>query len=152
MWKGIKQPKFTSDISSTAMVKSDFTAMPFMPKSLDAIIFDPPHLEDGGKNGIMTKRYSSANMRELFNPFLQQARICLRPGGIILAKISDGVHSNKYQWYHADYLAANQHNGFEAIDCAIRVSTHSINDPKWKRVLHMRRSHVYWIVSKCLDQ
>lgn len=161
MWRGFKaDPALGHQVCADLAdiegldVRADFTALPFIPLSFDVIVFDPPHIADGGANGMMTRRYGTAGagraMRDWFGPFLTEACRVLQPGGVVLAKIADGIHGGTYQWEHVAFLEAVRDVGMEAVDCVIRVRTNTVNDPKWRRVLHMRRAHVYWIAARKL--
>lgn len=136
---------------------ADFGALPFDEATWDVVVFDPPHQTDGGKNalgGQWARDYGTdaadmrgPNIEPIFAPFLLEARRVLAPGGIVLAKIADQVHSSAYQAQHVAFINAARGFGLELIDIAIKVSANrgSLVDPKWKQVCHLRQIHTFWI-------
>ena len=88
------------------------------------------------------------HVNDLFTPFLLEAQRVLRPRGIVVAKIADLVHNHLYQWQHVEFINAATALGMNPCDVAIKVDPASGNlaSSKWKRVLHLRRAHLYWIV------
>lgn len=163
MWKGLKYDLTTMDIDpqhGTDYV-ADFRSMPFPDDSFDVVAFDPPHLPNAYATNDRTTGHADSygvrvqddarsgdNVSPLFVDFLIEARRVLAPGGIVIAKIADLVHNHLYQWQHVDFINAARSLGMNPCDVAIKVDPTSGNlaSSKWKRVLHLRRAHLYWIV------
>lgn len=174
MWKGLVSNNkslwemqynvIRSDIDSglnTIDVCSDFSCMPFVNKSIDVIVFDPPHLPTNAasKNSskIWEQRYgitgtgegrTGDNISGMFNSFLVEAKRVLKKNGIILAKIADIVHNHRYQWHHVDFINESQGVGMTACDMLIKCDPNAGNlaSSKWVNVMHLRKAHCYWIV------
>jgi hypothetical protein len=118
----------------------------------DVVVFDPPHITDAGANSALAARYGLRGIKgdsisHLFPHFLGQVGRILRPGGIVLAKIADQVHGGAHQWQMVDFVNAARAAGLTPCDLVVKA------DPSaggiaglWKRVLHTRNSHCYWIV------
>ena len=155
MWRGLKYDIVKCDLTANNKIdiQADCMAMPFLSNVFDVIVFDPPHIADGGSGGIMHKRYGSnkgLGLSILMERFLCDASRVLVPNGLVLAKIANGVHSNRFNNMSRLFLDYAELSGFEQVDESIRVSNHLINDPKWNRILHLRRAHVYWLAVKCV--
>jgi len=170
MWEGLDYKPLRMDIdpSFELDVVADFCSMPFADSSFDVICFDPPHLPthaaSKGSSGIWKKRYgitADDKLREadhvcaLFKPFLVEARRTLRPGGVVLAKLSDIVHNHKYQWQQVEFVNAVRDVGMTPCDMLIKCDplAGNLKSSKWENVMHLRKAHCYWIVcrnsSKC---
>ena len=153
MWKGLNPTTFDvirSDLYPQTLldVQADYTALPFRQHTIDAIVWDPPHIADGGKNGLMHKRYGSNtgnSLEDTMSAFLAQADWVLKPKGVILAKIANGVHGQHFINWTNKFLYNADGFGFDQVDEMIRVRKSVVIDPKWKNVYHTKRAHVYWL-------
>lgn len=142
---------------------ADFRALPFAPWSWDVIVFDPPHISEAGRTGLVGERrgdnwalhygtlsdgFGGASISWCFPLFLNEAARVLAIGGVILAKISDQVHRAAYQWQHIDFILAGREAGFTACDLIVKIakSRAGLIDPRWRNVWHVRKVHTFWIV------
>jgi SAM-dependent methyltransferase len=163
MWRGCRyQPAWKSDLEGGVVdVWADFTNLPFADRSMDCIVFDPPHLPNhaatAGSSGMWRERYGirageplrdGDNVSQLFAPFLVEAHRVLRAGGIILAKIADITHNHRYQWQHVDFVCAVRELGMTPCDCLIKADPRqgNLKSSRWRNVHHLRKAHSYWIV------
>lgn len=174
MWRGLPFTPHRFDRDPALQLEGyvdtvgDFRALPAeWSAAWDVLVFDPPHLTDTSADAVGSvaaaahatiswrDRYGlgaedlvGENVAGCFAPFLAEARRVLVPGGIVLAKIADQIHSGRYQWQHLELIQAARLLGFEPCDLVIRVSPQrgSLVDPKWRRVLHVRQVHTYWLV------
>ncbi len=160
-WKGFERGTlFGSDLISKALIPmgwwpvvvADFRSLPFRNRTFDVVVFDPPHLTDGGKGSLYSERYETGekakNISYLFPPFLREAKRVLRPNGIVLAKIADQVHGGKSQWQHVDFMRDAEEAGLTVCDMIVKVRKSAVIDPKWKNVYHARKRHAMWIVCR----
>jgi SAM-dependent methyltransferase len=165
-WAGSERTVIGLDINPGFRpdVTADNRRMPFENRSFDAVVYDPPHVPNQGRDkskdfnsrfGLVLKSaaengYSFAH---LYPPFVREAFRVLRPEGVLFCKIADYVHNHRYQWAHVEFLQAAVDAGFCACDCIIKVRKGPIVDPRWKTAYHARRQHCYWLVfrksSKC---
>src|SRR3990167_3872308 len=150
MWKGLTGKVFRTDLypQKALDTQADCAALPLLDNTFDVIVFDPPHIADGGKNGLMHKRYGSNtgnNLHLLMDSFLGSAFRVLKPKGVILAKIANGVHAQRFMNWTSEFLWLADEYGFTQVDEMIRVRKNVVIDPKWKSVYHVKQSHVYWL-------
>src|SRR5258705_11602663 len=69
-------------------VVGDFRKMEFSDKSFKLIVFDPPHLTQGGKNGWQRKKYGilSPSWKEDLKQGFEECWRCLDDNGILIFK------------------------------------------------------------------
>jgi hypothetical protein len=158
-WRGSSRPVVGMDIDirHKPRLVADNTAMPFVERCFDVVVYDPPHIPNQGKDkkkdfnkrfGLVLRspKENHYTFTHTFPPFLREAHRVLRNEGILLAKITDYVHHHRYQWAHIELINAARDVGFTACDCVIKVRKGPIVDPKWKTAHHSRRQHSYWLV------
>jgi SAM-dependent methyltransferase len=158
-WRGSRRPVVGLDIdpSHRPAVVGDNTAMPFADGCFDAVVYDPPHVPNQGKDqrkdfntrfGLVLKANARLgyNLTHLYPPFLAEAFRVLKPEGILLCKIADYVHGHRFQWAHVEVVIAAVARGFTACDSIVKVREGPIVSPRWKTAHHARRQHCYWLV------
>ena len=158
-WKGSSRPVVGMDIDPKFEpdIVADNRKMPVKSNTFDAVVYDPPHVPNQGKDrskdfntrfGLVVKSLPGRgyNLNHLYKPFCEEAYRVLRPEGILLCKIADYIHDHKYQWAHIEFMKAAVGVGFCACDCIVKVRKAPIIDPKWKKAHHARRHHCYWLV------
>jgi SAM-dependent methyltransferase len=164
MWKKSSFKPIRSDINPEFPVDlvADFMHMPFLDKTFDVVVFDPPHLPTNvGSSGIMSNIWGKTygittddkyregdNVSPMFDPFLIEAKRVLKTEGIILAKIADLINNHRYQWQHVDFINACRVNNMIPCDMMIKCdpSAGNLMSSKWKNVKHLRKAHSYWLV------
>jgi|SRR5271157_58450 len=140
-------------------VVADNTAMPFADASFDVITYDPPHTGDQGKSktefagkygiGVKSKDPITGEWGNLFftyPPFLAEAKRVLSPNGILLVKLADVTHGQKFQFATAEFYLAAKGFGFELLGNHILPRKGVITDSKWKKASHPRQNHCTWQV------
>jgi len=157
-WRGSTRPVVGMDIdpSHRPDVVGDNRDMPFEDGVFDVVVYDPPHLPNGGKGtkdfaarfgvGVKSGPESGYSLDHLYPPFAREAYRVLVDGGLLFCKIADYVHNHRYQWAHARMLEAATEAGFTACDCIIKVRKGPITSPRWRVAHHSRRRHCYWMV------
>lgn len=158
-WQASQRPVIGLDIEVKHYphIVGNNMQIPFKAASFDAVVFDPPHIPNQGKDqskdfntrfGLVLK--SSAqngyNFSHLYPPFAQEAYRVLKPEGILFCKIADYVHGHRFQWAHVDFIRAAAEVGFCPCDCIIKFRKSPIVSPRWKKAHHARRHHCYWLV------
>jgi SAM-dependent methyltransferase len=158
-WLGTKRSIIGLDINPeySPMIIGDNMQMPFRKTVFDAVVYDPPHIPNQGKDrlkdfntrfglGLKSPKENGYNFSHLYPPFVQEAYRVLKPEGILLCKITDYIHHHRYQWAHVEIINAASAAGFKPCDCIIKTRKGPIIDPRWKKAHHSRRSHCYWLV------
>ncbi len=158
-WRGSKRRPIGLDLDLRyrPRVVGDNMQMPFRGASLDAIVYDPPHVPNQGKDkqkdfttrfglGMRSLAQTGYNFSDLYAAFAREAYRVLRPEGILLCKITDYVHNHRLQWAHVEMLKSASEAGFRPCDCIVKIRKGPIVDPKWKTAHHARRHHCYWLV------
>ena len=136
---------------------ADNRALPLPAKSMDVIVYDPPHIPNQGRDqskdfnvrfglGARSSKENGYTFAHTYPAFMAEAWRVLIDDGVLLCKIADYVHNHRYQWAHVDLIRAGQEAGFTACDCIVKVRKGPIVDPKWKVAHHSRRQHCYWII------
>jgi hypothetical protein len=165
-WEGSRRKIIGLDIDARhrPTVIGDNMRMPFKDSCFDAVVYDPPHIPNQGRDrskdfntrfGLVLKSplEQGYNFSHLYPPFVQEAYRVLRREGVLLCKIADYVHGHRFQWAHVVLIQAAVAVGFTACDCIVKIRKGPITDPRWKKAHHARRHHCYWLVfrksSKC---
>jgi len=158
-WQGSKRPVIGMDkeVRHRPRLVADHTAMPFRSKSLDVVVYDPPHIPNQGRDNkkdfgerfglvVRSTKENQYTFTHTFPPFLREAYRVLRDEGVLFAKITDYVHHHRYQWAHIELINAARAVGFTPCDCIVKIRKGPIIDPKWKTAHHSRRQHCYWLI------
>jgi len=159
MW-GKSTRKFVAmdiDPSVHPDVIGDNTAMPFPDGSFDVITYDPPHTGDQGKSktefaakyGISVKSKNPetgkwGNLFHTYRPFLAEAKRVLRIDGILLTKLADVTHAQRFQFATAEFYNVVKEFDFELLGNHILPRKGVITDSKWKKASHPRQNHCTW--------
>ncbi len=153
-WRGTSRPDVSLDIATPADILADNRALPFQRGVFDVVVYDPPHLAEryiGAEYGGMQALYGRGTGREStagdFPLFLAEAARVLRPGGILLAKITDNVHRGKNQWEHVAFII-HATGILQICDLIIKTRRGPMIDPKWKNAYHARKRHCFWIICR----
>ena len=87
------------DPASGADLHLDFTATGLPDGAYDLVVFDPPHIADGGQHGIMAGRFGTVRgipaLRELIQAGAREAWRVASIG--VLVKVADHAHGGRYQ-------------------------------------------------------
>lgn len=158
-WRGSKRPVIGIDMDAShrPTAVADNTCMPFKGGFFDAVVYDPPHIPNQGRDkskdfntrfglGLRSGKENGYTFTHTFPPFVREAYRVLKPEGILLCKITDYIHHHRYQWAHVELIQAATNAGFRACDCVVKIRKGPIIDPKWKVAHHTRRQHCYWLV------
>jgi hypothetical protein len=137
-------------------VVGDNTEMPFVDGSFDIIVYDPPHTGEQGKSkfarvyGTGVAVGKTGGLAHTYPPFLAEAKRVLPPKGLLLVKLADCTHRNRFQFATAEFYAAAKAHGFELLGYHILPRKNVILDPKWQKASHPRQNHSTWLAFKNL--
>jgi len=153
-WKNLTAPNLKFDLHPQVegVVQSDCTELPLEDSSINTIMFDPPFVMGQGKstNGIMRNRFSSFKdvheLQAMYYASLVEFHRILKKGGSVFFKCQDSVNSGKQRWSHVYIINTAYELGYEVDDMFIYVREKAIIDPKWKKQLHAKKTHCYYLV------
>lgn len=108
------------DPASAADLHLDFTATGLPDGAYDLVVYDPPHIADGGASSIMATRYGTVRgmpaLRELVEAGAREAWRLSRVG--ILVKVADHAHQGEFHQL-TDWIKA-------AVPARLYVDLHTI--------------------------
>jgi len=162
-WKGSKRKVWSMDINPryNPMILGDNRTMENVPSGkFGTVVYDPPHVGPQGRDKSV-KRFDvdfgatmecgkehNWTLSYLYPPFLAQAKRVLKPGGLLLAKITDMVNSHKSRWAHCDFMRMAEDAGFTVCDLIVKVRRGPMMSNKWKMAHHARKRHCFWIICR----
>ena len=166
-WRGSSRDVVSMDIDPQhkPMIVGDNRVMTGVPSSkFGVVVYDPPHVGPQGRDKSC-KRFDvdfgatmpcgaehDWSLSYLYPPFLQQAKRVLKPGGLLLAKITDMVNSHRSKWAHSDFLRMATDAGFTACDLIVKIRTGPMVSSKWQTAHHARKRHCFWIICRNSDR
>lgn len=143
------------DLRPTGHIVADNRCMPFRAKVADIIVYDPPHMTDvdtPNSSKIRLYNYGDGgkghNVSHLFPGFFQEATRILKDDGILICKIADQIHDHRSQVQFVDMVNTADRIGFYLDDYIIKVRPNAMVSSKWKRNLHARKVHSFFIIFK----
>lgn len=124
--------------------------MEFSKEEFHVIVYDPPHVTHGWSEWDSSGRYGSANegygsISYLFPGFLDEAERVLVPGGIVIAKLADQVHSGRFWPQTAEFITMASQQ-FAVCNIIIKVRESARPQPSGRRQLHAEQRHSYYII------
>jgi hypothetical protein len=112
---------------------ADFQDLPYDDEEFDVVLLDPPHVADGGKDGIMAQRFGTYTAEQLERAVRIGTAESWRASKLgIIVKVTDAVHGSTYV-SESDWVR-------ESIDAPLYDVVHqtrsgALVDPKWDEQL-----------------
>lgn len=98
--------------------------------TFDVVLFDPPHLADGGEDSIMAERFGTLSQEEIDNLIIDGTRECWRVCRVaIIVKVTDHVHAQVFQEESA--LVGEALNWTTPYEKVHQVRDQPLTDPRW---------------------
>jgi len=146
-------PRLLFDLAprQQGIVQADCRRLPLERRSVGSVLFDPPFLHHGGKNGVMQRLYSSYhNQRELlamYEEALGEFHRVLQLDGVLTFKCQDVIEAGQQRMTHCEVWRLATAAGFDVLDLFVLLAKSKIG--KWPRQLHARKWHSYfWCLQK----
>lgn len=154
--KELKDPELRFDKEGClyGVETADCRNLPVPNCSVKSIMFDPPFLGGGGKNGIMNKKYSSCStINDLLNLYyysIKEFYRCLGHGGFLVFKCQDIANGRTQTFSHSEVYKMALSLGFYARDLFILVANNRMKPHNMVNQHHARKFHSYfWVFEKC---
>jgi hypothetical protein len=130
----------------------DATMLNYDDASFDVVVFDPPHLADGGEDSEMAGRFGTvqgqAELDELILAGTREAwRVCSK--GIIV-KVTNHVHAQVFQ--EESTVVAEAMNWTIPYDTVYQVRSHAFIDPSWGTQCSAYNNGAVYLVYRKGDQ
>lgn len=166
MWKGSSRKVVSMDIDpqhSPQLLRDNRDMHGVPDASFGCVVFDPPHVGPQGRDKSVKRfdidfgatiecgKEQDWNLSFYYPDFLKEAKRVLKPGGILLAKITDMVNNHRSKWPHADFMRMADEVGFTVCDLIVKIRKGPMRSPKWKTAHHARKRHCFWIICRNSD-
>lgn len=123
-----------------SLVSVDFRHTRLADDAYDLVIYDPPHVADGGADGLYAGRYGTARgtraLRALLVDGLLEALRLASAG--VLVKVTDHAHGG--EWLPLTYWVHDAISNEASLYCTLHTYRAPTVDPKW-RVQRVPRSN-----------
>jgi hypothetical protein len=146
-------PGLDSNPQRKAPILGSYLELPLRSTCIDVLIYDPPHIPDGGRPRpkIMADSYSiqwgEQSIGRTYDVFLREARRVLTPNGILIAKLSDQIQFAKHRWQINEFINACMAIGLSPCDLVIKARKR-VGPQPWAadRQRHSWQRHSYFII------
>jgi len=110
----------------------DFTDLKYDDATWDIVLFDPPHLADGGEDAVMAGRFGTVATQEaLDNLIIEGVRECWRVCTMgLIVKVTNHVHAQAFQ-YEQGLVEEALDWKIPYFDLVYQVRDHAFIDPSW---------------------
>ena len=130
---------------------ADFRALPYGNETFDVVLFDPPHVADGGKASIMARRYGTfkaAEHERAVRAGVAEAWRVARLG--IITKIADHTHGQRLL-LESDWVRSTLDNR-APYEIVYQTRRRSIVDPRWRAQLSAYNNGATFLAFRKGDQ
>jgi hypothetical protein len=138
----------TAHVEVTASA-ADFRCLPHADGAFDVAIYDPPHIADGGADGIMAKRFGTYKAGDLEPTIRAGCREAMRVGRLgCIVKVTDHVHCQRFIWqtgWVSDELGT-------PYDVVHQVRPRNLEDGNWRNVFSARSNGAVYLAFRHGDQ
>lgn len=132
-------------------ISHDFGALPRRWSSrFDAVVFDPPYKSCG--NLQTPDRYGNKaggykGIMDRYQRGISEAARVLKPGGKLIVKCQDQVHSGKRHFYRQRIVRMFPDLGFRLVDEFVYVQKNTRPQPNGRSQVHALSNHSYFLVA-----
>jgi hypothetical protein len=138
----------TAHVEVTAS-EADFRCLPYADGAFDVAIYDPPHVADGGRAGIMARRFGTYRNGDLERAVRAGCREAMRVGRLgCIVKVTDHTHGQTFTWqtgWVTDELGA-------PYDVVHQVRARNLEDGRWRGAYSARSNGSVYLAFRHGDQ
>ena len=174
-WKQVKADRYDLSATDIDPEKSrdsvegvDCRDLPYSPRSMDAVVLDPPYASGYfrrdpetrpgvGSHASFREAYSSGSAHDgsgkhhravvdLYRAAGAEAARVLREGGTFIVKVQDEVSANTQELTHIQITRLYEELGFETVDLFVVVRPNRPSVSGIDRQVHARKNHSYFMV------
>jgi DNA methylase len=147
----------------------DATDLPYEENTMDALVLDPPYMEGlfrrdkrqmagGGSHAAFRRNYSNGEptknggpkwhdaVLDLYYRAGDEAKRCLKEGGVFIVKCQDEVSANRQRLTHVELINYFEGIDFYCKDLFVVVRQNRPGMSRMKKQVHARKSHSYFLV------
>jgi hypothetical protein len=143
--------RFRDGMAHVAVVASgaDFRCLPYADGAFDVAVFDPPHVADGGANGIMARRFGTYTAADLEPTIRRGCREAMRVGRLgCIVKVTDHVHGRRF-WDQSGWVRDELGVPYDVVH---QVRPRNLEDGKWRNVFSARSNGAVYLAFRHGDQ
>lgn len=136
-------------------LQADNRQLPIRDRSIDVVVYDPPHLTDQATStgrekfiGLYGDAGYHTNCSYLFPDFLTESARVLKFPGLLICEMIDTVNRRRQEWQHLDFMVMARDHGFTVDDLIIKIRKNPTISGVWKRNFHARKCHSYFIICR----
>lgn len=152
----VKQPQLKFDLypQTTDTIAASSDNLPLLDNSISSIMLDPPFLGGASskKTGIISSRFNwFRTMGDVFSYYGRTIKECsrvLNDNGILIFKCQNITNCGKKWSAYQHILNEAEKAGLVFEDEAILLAKSRLIDKRWKRQLHLRSFHSFFLVFK----
>jgi hypothetical protein len=125
----------------------DVTDLRYGDLSFDVVLFDGPHIANGGDESIMAAQFGTADEDEIKRIIMAGTRECWRVCGQgLIIKITDHVHGGRYVLESG--WVSEAMDGAQPYDIVHQVRARALIDPRWGPQQHAYNNGSTYLIFK----
>jgi hypothetical protein len=125
----------------------DVTDLRYGDLSFDVVLFDGPHIANGGDESIMAAQFGTADEAEIKRIIMAGTRECWRVCGQgLIVKITDHVHGGRYVLESG--WVSEAMDGAQPYDIVHQVRARALIDPRWGPQQHAYNNGSTYLIFK----
>jgi hypothetical protein len=139
---------------------ADWNNLPYPAHYAAAVVWDPPHFPNKGGTSRWQAEYQrryglgslpaacAHSVASIFPPALREFQRVLKPKGVLLVKLCDGITGRHRECPLQPLLnaAGESAEPWSLVDVLVKVRPAGQRSARWKKFTHARLRHTWWVV------